>query len=112
MSEQAVSPEAQRKRAERARKKEAGFVNKEVALSPFYQDAVREILEHTGIKDFQRLTLDLIKSYHEKVQAHKARHVCCGKCGAPYDAEGSCVLDGDSQCQYSRTSQRNKELKP
>ncbi|ELW1709093.1 hypothetical protein QMT39_003197 [Vibrio cholerae] len=111
-NEQAVSPETLRKRKSRDRLRKNGFVTKSVTLSPFYQEAVKEILEHTGCEDFQRLVLDMLNAYHKKIQAHKQKHACCGKCGDPFVKGGSCVFEGDSSCQYSRSGQRAREMKP
>lgn len=107
-----VSPTTLRKRAERERKRAAGMKEKKVTLSPWYQQITDEIMDYTEHRDFNALVLDLLKAYHTKVEAHKARHQCCGKCGDTYKKGGSCVFEGDYQCQYSHGGKRNKELKP
>lgn len=111
-NDSSLSPEAQRKRQERERKRAAGMKEKTVTLSPYYQQMSDEILAYTGHKDFQALIIDLLKGYYIKVSAHKNKHERCGKCGDPYVKDGSCVFEGEQACQYSRNSQRNKELKP
>ncbi|OCH31821.1 hypothetical protein A6E13_16495 [Aliivibrio fischeri] len=106
------SDQTLRKRAERERKRAAGLKDRSVTLSPHYQAITQEILDYTGITDFNELTQALIKAYHQKVTAHKQKHQCCGKCGDPYKPGGACVFEGDYYCQYSHGGQYKQELKP
>ncbi|HAS6087740.1 hypothetical protein [Vibrio vulnificus] len=107
-----VNPATERKRRERERKRNAGMQEKCVTLSQSRQAQLDEVLDYMGIANFQTLVMLLLDAQYQKVVAHKQRHQCCGKCGDPYQPSGSCVFEGDYRCQYSRNSQRNKELKP
>ncbi|MDK2605123.1 hypothetical protein QO236_22470, partial [Vibrio vulnificus] len=102
----------ERKRRGRERKRTAGMQVKGVTLSVSRQAQWDEVLGYMGIANYQALEVLLLDAQYQKVVAHKQRHQCCGKCGDPYQPSGSCVFEGDYRCQYSRNSQRNKELKP
>ncbi|HIF9260441.1 TPA: hypothetical protein ACX6S2_003462 [Photobacterium damselae] len=107
-----ISEATLRKRKQRQAKREAGCKDKTVTLSPHYQSVVKEIEAYTGRNDFSRLVVDLLAAYHEKLQRHQKQYACCGKCHEPYQVGGSCVLQGDAQCQYTVGGQRYQEMKP
>lgn len=107
-----LSPSTLRKRRSREARKAAGFRRPEVPLSPAYQKMAEEVIAYTGKKDFPELVKELIKAQYLKVQAHKARHQCCGKCGDPYKTGGSCVFEGDYECLYTHGGRREQEMKP
>lgn len=106
------NPATERKRQSRAKRKAAGFSRPEVPLSPAYQAMAKDLIAYTGKEDFPDLVKSLVKAYHVKMQAHQARHQCCGRCGDPYRVGGSCVFEGDYDCMYSHGGRREQEMKP
>lgn len=107
-----VSPQTLRKRQERERKRNAGMVEKSVTLSPERQRQLAEMLEYMEVDSAQTLMVMLLDAHYQKIQAHQQRHQCCGKCGDPYQKDGSCVFEGDHRCQYTHKGKRHKELLP